>query len=392
MCGKVFSFCFALLFFFVGAAVADAADGKDDQITAFCSQLDLTKATSFTKHECELVLRHAKGASASPAPRLVPAIAIAPIPVKATPPVQDPCKTDKRLFVRADSLDNSYYLVTPAAPGNAKGASISYTNDQVQGTQTAAVNGVVSYIVAGSGVCGVQIDNDVVTWAIAPWVSSSGTWNEPVKKGESDALKGGADFQLGILAPDFLNSQHYFILSPFAQTDYRDTAHASGVSLAYEPVFPIIYLGQSRGPLIDGYLNAYWELQAQSEFRDVTSPGLTNLTKGNYEWFGDTIRGHLFLFPDFAYSSQTWPSQIANRLSIIGTAQYYIDARSSTEIRAYSAEVQYKLTGCSEGDKSSKCQAGSSDSSAISFEYDRGTDKDTLVFKKQYLAKFSYKY
>jgi hypothetical protein len=47
----------------------------------------------------------------------------------------------KALFVRADPLDNFHYLVDPSTAADAKGASVSYTDNRVTGTQnvTAAV-------------------------------------------------------------------------------------------------------------------------------------------------------------------------------------------------------------------------------------------------------------
>jgi len=148
-----------------------------------------------------------------------------------------------------------------------------------------------------------------------------------------------------------------------------------------------------KNRIIPHLLNGYWELRAESEFRNVTSAGVTNLTVGNYEWFGGTIRGQLFLFYDPVPGSWEANSAIANRISLIGTYQDYGDARSSLEARKYSAEIQYKLSGCSMGQESDpKCQTSDQSSSSISFEYDWGTDKDTLVFTKQYLAKLSYKY
>jgi hypothetical protein len=168
--------------------------------------------------------------------------------------------------------------------------------------------------------------------------------------------------------------------------------HADGVNFAYEPVVPLFYLGQSRGPFINGFLNGYWELRAEGEFRDVTSAGVVKLKVGDYTWLGGTVRGHLFLFTDPVDGSWTWPSQIGNRISIIGTAQDYADAGHSTNAHNYSAEIQYKLSGCSTGDSPAKCATSDSSSSSVSFEYDWGTNKDTLVFARQYLVKRNYKY
>jgi hypothetical protein len=305
-----------------------------------------------------------------------------------------PCGTEKRLFVRADPIDNRYYAVEATSAGNAKGASISYTDERDNGTQTADVNGIVSYVAFGGCSGGVQ---ELTNWAIAPWVSSSGTWSEPVKKTENEALKVGVDFQFGIIQPSSFIDRQFLIVSPFDQTDFRGTAHASGVDIAYEPQADDIYLNQSNGPLLGGYLDGYWQILPEVEIRQVTSAGLTNLKLGDYEWFGGTARGNLFLFTNAPPGSWAADPAIANRISLIGTAQYFWDSRHSQEARNYSAEVQYKLSGCSQGQSDPNCQTGggnsaSASSSSISFEYDYGTDKDTLVFTQKYLAKLNYKY
>ena len=74
--------------------------------------------------------------------------------------------------------------------------------------------------------------------------------------------------------------------------------HAAGVSIAYEPVFPIAYLGQSRGSLIDGFLNGYWEALPEVEFRDVTSAapgwefGIEPMTNGTICAPGRRVKRH----------------------------------------------------------------------------------------------------
>jgi hypothetical protein len=345
---------------------------------------------------------------------VIESVALHDAPPMPTPtPADDPC--NKRLFVRADPIDNSFYAVTTGAADQAKGASVSYTDNRAASTQKAEVNGIISYVVFGGNACNetvIPVGTHAVTltYAVAPWVSSSGTWNEPVTKTENEALKGGVDFQLKLFAPDFFNSQHFLIATPFDQTDFRGTAHASGVNLAYGPVFPDIHLGFSPYPLMNGYFDGYWEIRPEAEFRNVTSAGVTNLKVGDYDWYGGTVRGHLFLFTNpyggspspYPAGFMGWPSLLANRISLIGTAQYYTNTISSTkspaEIRKYSAEIQYKLSGCTTGDPSAGCQGAdkvqgpNEPSTALSFEYDWGTDKDTLVFTQQYLVKLDFKY
>ena len=59
---------------------------------------------------------------------------------KVTPKQTDPCNP-QQLYIRADSLDNYLYGITPSS--KAIGASLSYLNDRVAGTQTVGINGMV---------------------------------------------------------------------------------------------------------------------------------------------------------------------------------------------------------------------------------------------------------
>jgi len=107
----------------------------------------------------------------------------------------DPCA--QRLFVRADRLDNFFYAVN-AGYGNAKGASVSYTNDRIAKTQAVTIGGIVSYVLTNTA-C---IDDPVPSapyvsgFALAPWVSANGTLNEPFKPTEKSALKTGFVVQI----------------------------------------------------------------------------------------------------------------------------------------------------------------------------------------------------
>jgi hypothetical protein len=406
MTRKLFIMCSGLAFLGTYAAGAEASDGRDAQLARLCkiSQEHIGyKATITQTPKCKPYLN---SELFSPSPIRASAVLAGPLKAPAPPvvPAANPCNPG--LIVRADPTDIGFAaILPPASPaGSAKGASVSYTNDQAKGTQTAVTDGIVSYVVFG-GPCGTPVAGGQLLWAVAPWVSSNGTWNEPVKKGENEALKGGVNFQVGLLTPRSFVEGQYLVVSPFDQTDFRGTAHATGVNIAYEPVISRIYMGQSPGPIIDGFLNFYWELRPEAEFRQVTSAGVTNLNVGNYDWYGGTLRAHWFLFPDFIQPHPglpDWPAEIANRFSIIATAQYFADALSSQDVRKYSAELQYKLT-CPKGGKNSssgegdngsdaKCSPLDPASASISFAYNWGVDKDTLVFAKQYLIKLNVAY
>jgi hypothetical protein len=96
------------------------------------------------------------------------------------------------------------------------------------------------------------------------------------------------------------------------------------------------------------------------------------------------VRAYLFPLPSF--QTGFWSPYLADRFVLIGTAQYFRDARSGQEARNYSAQAQYNLAGCKTGDTG--CRQGTA---AISFEYDHGTDVNTLVSANKYMVKLNYK-
>jgi hypothetical protein len=295
---------------------------------------------------------------------------------KPTPPVNDPCK--QRLFVRADPLDNFYYGVN-AGNGNAKGASISYTNSSatLPTQQTATINGIVSYVITDSACIDSPqpLTEYVSGYAIAPWISANGSWNNPIKKGEQSAASVGIDGQLEVSYGSLFDRQ-YFSASPYAQTDFRSEARITGATLSWEPIQHQIFLGQGRP--VNDFFGGFWQFRAQADLMNVAVPGETNLTKGNHEWYGATARGNLFLFP--LANEHSWPDWLLNRFSVVATAEYYYDNATGRNIQYYTAALQYQLTA--------PTAAGSS---SISFEWDRGTDIATMIFLNQYLVKLSYK-
>lgn len=281
----------------------------------------------------------------------------------------DPCA--QRFFVRADPLDNFFYAVN-AGYGNAKGASISYTNDQLAKTQTATIDGIVSYVVTDAACLNdpVPLAPYVSGYAFAPWFSANGTLNEPFKKTERSALKTGLDAQVETAYTGLFDRQ-YFDLSPYVQTDFLGQAQISGVNLAWQPVQHLIFLGQGRP--INDYIGGFWLLRAEADLMQVDKQGLTNLTKGQHDWVGATAAAYVYFFP--IVSENKWPSWLLNRISFIGTAQFFRDTVTGQDIHYYTAALQYAL----------------SSSVSVSLEYDTGTTKDTLVNTNQYLVKLSYK-
>ena len=309
----------------------------------------------------------------------------------------------KGLFVRADPLDNFHYLVDPqsddqtANVASAKGLDISYTNNRVAGTQTATINGRVSYMLFGE-LCD-PLDGDARHpffrgVGLAPFVSGNGTWSEPLTKTSNSSLKTGADFQVAYSTTQFLFQEHYLYFSPYHQTDFKELAQINGATFAWEPVRTALFMdtGKPLSAALAPYFLFFWQFRAEVDVVNVTVPGLTNLTKGDHIWVGETIRANLALFPQNYIS---WPDWMGGRFSLIGTAQNFHDTTTSTNASYYTAALQYKLGACKApkpGDTTNSDACTIQGSSSVSFEYDWGTNKDTLVKVNQYLIKLGYSF
>jgi hypothetical protein len=395
----------------VPTAYSHAAGPKNPMIdysdlVSQCERIDIRKLGHDDRLVCEAALKRkaSKGRAAlasSSAPTRTsidsPGFgAVGPmVPAEAKPP---PCS--KQLFIRADPIDNyHYFLDCPAnAAADAKGASISYTNNQLAHTQTATVNGRVSYLLVGgivdlSPTLPAPPPFFVSAYGFAPFISANGTWDQPIKKTTNNALRGGGDFAFAVSSVNFPINLQYFYISPFHQTDFRGTARIDGGNFAWEPIVPELSLGASAYRFPHPYFGFFWQFRAEAEVIEVSNPGLTKLIKGDHEWLGETTRATLLLFP--ITLQHDWPDWLAGRFSVIGTTQNYYDVHTAAKANYHSLALQYKLGACKKPENPKPDDpdiCAIQGSSALSFEYTWGMDKETLVKVNQYMVKLSYAY
>jgi len=285
------------------------------------------------------------------------------------PPIVDPCNP-QRLYIRQNSLDNYLYGVTPAS--KAKGAQVSYTDDRLAGTQSATINGMVSYVVLRD-LCPVTPPGDspfLSAYLVAPFVLGQGNYTEPHAKTERSALQFGAENQIEISR--WIIPRQVFTIAPYFQTDYRDEARAGGAKAYWDLYDPDLHLGGYLDT--DPYLGWFIQIRGEADALKVGSVGVTNLAKTDYEWFGGTAALNVFFLP----ADTNVPDIIRNRFAFYATASYFTDAHSGMNIHYYTAKLAYKIT--------------SDGSSSIAVEYDDGTQQSTLVAAKQYLVSLSYAY
>lgn len=288
---------------------------------------------------------------------------------KQSIPPTDECNPQK-LFIRADSLDNYLYGITPAS--KAKGASVGYTDDHVKSQTTATIGGMVSYVLfrdlcPTTPLGGVPF---VSAYALAPFVNAQGNYTQPMVKTEHSSLQFGVEGQLEF--SQLVLPRQVITASPFYQTDFRGIAQVTGVNVYWDPYDADMHLGGYINT--NPYLGWFVQVRGQASIVNVSDPGLTNLSKTDYEWVGGTARLNMYFFP----LAMDVSPQIRNRFSFIATADFFHDVRSGMDIRKYTAALKYKIS--------------EDGSSSIAFEYDRGTDKDTLTRLDQYLIKLTYAY
>jgi hypothetical protein len=287
------------------------------------------------------------------------------VPLKPEPP--DPCNP-QRFFIRANSLDNYLYGVTPAS--KAKGASVSYTDDLLVGTKSAAINGMVSYVIVRD-LCPTTPPGDgpfFSGYSIVPFVNGQGNYTAPRVKTEHSFLKFGVENEFEV-SRWFLPRQ-VFTFAPYVGTDYRGLARVYGANGYWDLYDPDLHLGGYLDT--NPYLGWFVQLRGETDIRQVDSTGVTNLTNRDYAWIGGTARLNMYFFPSVG------APEFRNRFSFIASASYFNDVRSGMNVGQYSATLKYKITP--------------DGSASIAVEYNHGTNKDTLVKASQYLVSLTYAY
>ena len=165
-------------------ASAEADPSARDKLIAICKD-EQAKMDPQTKTGCKIILsteRNARAIKTQLRPDISGTQALdtkskerASATVdQATSPTGGP----KRLFVRADAIDNFWYSVAPGGLNAVQGASVGYTDDRVAGTQSAPVKGRVSYLLVAPGPKDIDTGSE---YALAAWISADGTWKQPFK-------------------------------------------------------------------------------------------------------------------------------------------------------------------------------------------------------------------
>ncbi len=309
------------------------------------------------------------------------------------------CENQQRLFVRRDRLDTYQFrestFITGFVPrAKAKGASASFTHDDLDRTDSLTINGRVSYVIAQNdpmNPCFTGLPADpyakhdfnvpsLFGSTVAFWTDAQGTINSPRTKSEKSALKSGFDAQASIAGGPFFDLQ-YLIASPYVQTDFRGEARIYGVTAAWEPFAPAARLGGTIGAPATSYLDWFWQFRAETDAKRVDVVGATALSRGDYVWAGAVARLHLTPFPDRSiydpFAASPFPDLVGRFYADL-TVNYHREFDRGIDALLWAAEVGFNITP----------DGGAS----ISFSYTDGMDKDTLIKQRQYLVALNYKF
>jgi len=298
-----------------------------------------------------------------------------------------PCEVASKLFVRRDRLDTFQLRENTLPVANAKGASVSVTQDNLTNSTNVTINGRIQYLMhtfdprpgcdGGDPYAPFDLNLAHLGYAIAPFVDAQGAVNIPRKASDSSNVQLGVDFQASVIG-GFFDHQH-FVLTPYYQTDFRHEASAVGVRLGWEPVMPDINLGGRLG-VPNPYLDWYWQVRGETDVKNVSDPGATGLTKGTYYWLGGTARVYFNLFPGRGTIEPTWEPPVpflVDRLFASAGINWHWNAKDSTSVHMWEAEVGYNLT--------------TDGKSSISLKYNDGMEKDTFKATRRYLISLNYK-
>lgn len=308
------------------------------------------------------------------------------------------CDQQQRLFIRRDRLDtyqfrDGTFLTGIVSREKAKGASVSFTHDDIAHSDSATVNGRVSYVLVRDdpmSPCFSGLPKDVYAVpdfsvpslfgsTVALWTDAQGTINSPRTKFERSALKSGLDAQVGVIGGPLFDYQ-FLIASPYAQTDFRGEARAYGFTVSWEAIASDIRLGGSFKAPPSPYLDWFWQIRGEVDLKHVDQVGVTALARGDYLWTGGIARVHLIPFPDLsmydAFGVAPFPD-LVNRLYADISVNYHREFDRRIDAFVWAAEVGLNITP----------DGGSS----ISVRYTDGKDKDTLVKARQYLLALNYK-
>jgi hypothetical protein len=385
------------------AASQAASDEKPLTETERAELLRLRAEVRKLKQEkarpAELSVPRARSANAKVVRTAAPSAAD-PYPEAVDPKTQERNNYQTQpFFLRKEAIDAAYYLYPFGSPIDAKGASVTYTRDDLGKSTSLAVQGFASYVLWRPDLPNPQINGDpslphaqsslaLSGYAAAPFLYANGTLGDPFKPSERSALQAGIDnqFELSGGGPFTIQTLRF---TPYGQTDFRGKAGIGGFSGTYEPYLPKAHWGLNPdfGPQ---WIGVYFRTVAEANVFHVANAGLTNYASNTtYSFLGGTAELNATLF-------QNMPEMgaLCGRIHLNAQYQYYWNASNNTDIKNFHSQASVDLGG-----KPSRFCVPDGvpvvtdpEKISVAVTYDDGTDKTTLLKSKKYQVQLTLQY
>lgn len=289
-----------------------------------------------------------------------------------------PLPTTQYLFIRSDPLDGLVLPLPQPFLMDGKGASATFSSNQLTNQQSLAINSYVA-------VRGDRIDSGNTSFGYATFVYANGSLANPQKPtSERNALQAGLDFQLAQSSDDL----QFTILAgvrPYYQTDFRGYAQIAGLSAVAEPyVSESLHLGGRPSRVIEGpqYVAWYWRLLPEFNYFHVDDPGRTSFRRDtDYTFLGGTVQLRTLLFDGIG------PSWLSSRFYANGSVTQFWDlSNSSRGLHDAQAEFGYIIA------KGFPIETGIPLTATISAVYNNGVNRLTFVKRDEYKIQLNLQY
>lgn len=281
----------------------------------------------------------------------------------------------QRLFIRSNPLD-SFAPLFPQALLDGKGASFTFTANNLNNTQSLNINGYASYLL-DDGRLGRSF-----RYAVLPFVYGSGSLSNPQRPAsEKSALQAGADVQVSLPGLGFSDFQ-LLGFRPYYQSDFRGDANIYGFSLLHE-AYKVVPLRLGGRPSDTGsqFISWYWRALPELNYFHVNVPGRTNYIAGrDYTFLGGTLQFRSILF------DQIGPGWLANRFYFNASVTKFWDlSNNGRSFHDSEIEFGYKLS-------QDTSMTGFPLTTSISLLYSSGFSRLTYEKRDFYRAQLSLQY
>ena len=296
-------------------------------------------------------------------PELVPVLEIAQNPFISS----YDCDLAQELFIRASFSDISV-LTCPELRPPSKGATVSFTSDNVADTNSLNIDGVIAHVLVppnslrggnGNPDGPVLSDYALFMFAEAEGTVNFGTPNQGYSRFGLDSeatIFGGGLFELVRI-----DSALYY------QSDLNFDAEGFGGSISVEP-FNTDWNLNASARLQDDTSIFNWVAIGTLDATHIDAPGNTNLTADtNYTWVGGRVGAEYYVEPE----------GLPNGLTFHGYADFFWDLTNHQEARYFDTGITLNLNK----DKTS----------ALSFSYVNGEKSQDLSFDDQFKLNLSFK-